>query len=170
MGVSFISALTWSPDRWNRNQPRSVLTYNFEQAVTERYDLSRNGPLQSLKFQMLQVQMSSLPHSPPVTQLPAIQWNHFCAFVACISRCTFLWTCWWGKKNQQYSGKLEFFLPHLSTETRACLLLQPPRSFVFSLCGKVLWLRERRRTHKWQPRAMEHSRAILRLLCEEQGL
>lgn len=92
MGVYLISAVTWIPDRWNHNQPSSLLMYNPQQAVTELYNSSRNGPPAEFEFQMLQVQMSSLPHSPPMTQLPDIQWNHFCVFVACISWCTFLWT------------------------------------------------------------------------------
>lgn len=35
-------------------------------------------PPAEFEFEMLQVQMSLLPDSPPMTQLPAIQWNHFC--------------------------------------------------------------------------------------------
>lgn len=40
-----------------------------------------------------------------------------------------------GEKNERYSGKLEF-LQHVSTETRACPLLQPPQSMCFHSLGQ----------------------------------
>lgn len=147
MAVYFNSVVTRTPDRWNRSQPISLLIYIYELAVNRTVLLVKEQPLTEFEFQMLQVQMSSLPHSPPMMQLPAIQWNRFFMFVACISWCTFLWTrctmllvvVWENKKIERFSGKLEV-LPHMSTETRAGLLLQPLQSFYRSVgkcCGYV---------------------------------
>lgn len=176
MGVYFISAVTWIPDRWNHNQPSSLLMYNPQQAVTELYN-SWTAPLQSLNFKCCRCKCHRfLIHLPWHNCLPSSGTTFVCLWPAFhgVPFCEPAIPCWWcymvgEKKIERYSGKLEFFT--------ACVNRNPSMpSFaatalvVFSFCGKVLWLSERRRTHKWQPRALGHSRAILRLLCEEQGL
>lgn len=145
MDVYFISAVTWTPDRWNHNQPSSLLMYNPQQAVTELYNSSRNGPPCRVWISNVAganvIASSFTSHDTtachPVEPLLCVCGLHFMVYLSVNPLYHAGGVTWWGKKIERYSGKLEFFT--------ACVNRNPSMpSFaatalvVFSLCGKVL--------------------------------
>lgn len=107
MDVYFISAVTWTPDRWNHNQPSSLLMYNPQQAVTELYNSSRNGPPCRVWISNVAganvIASSFTSHDAtachPVEPLLCVCGLHFMVYLSVNPLYHAGGVTWWGEKN-----------------------------------------------------------------------